>query len=182
MGSRTTSQPSTQKPSRPGSLLKCHTPGIYVRTNALCSLCLGPLLSLCSLPRCLSHVSPQPSPAPPSPHYPLCFSWTRLGNLSSLSESSKSPSCLPDWVPPEGRVRAPTLTPPCPPARPLTQHVQQIAVADAAQRVLHKAGVCATVRGHHAFHHQAPVLVAQLGAGEVSMRGHRTMPIQGTRA
>lgn len=48
----------------------------------------------------------------------------------------------------------------------LTEHVQLVGVGDGAVLVLHHAGVVATVRRHGALHHQAPLLVSQLGGGD----------------
>lgn len=47
----------------------------------------------------------------------------------------------------------------------LTEHVQLVGVGDGAVLVLHHAGVVAPVRWHGALHHQAPLLVSQLGEG-----------------
>lgn len=70
LGSRTTSESSFQNPPRRGSPLRYHTPGTHLLTNALCSLHLGPLFSLGSLPGCLSHFFSQLTPVPPGQHHP----------------------------------------------------------------------------------------------------------------
>lgn len=57
---------------------------------------------------------------------------------------------------------------PPPRVTPLTQDVQLVGVGDGAVLVLHHAGVVAAVGRHGALHHQAPLLVSQLGGGKRS--------------